>query len=112
MTSVLTVSASDPDDTDGSLLTYGIVPTSNQGSYFQIGTDTGVIYVARIPDRETVSSVDLVVVASDEDNNNVRNCRERESERGRERELGREGGREGEREGGRELGREGEREGE
>ena len=64
-TSVLTVTATDPDGSDS--LVYDIVSASSivGGSYFSINPQTGEITTAGTLDRETVAVVDLLVIATD-----------------------------------------------
>lgn len=70
-TSVLTVTATDPDGSDS--LVYDIVSSSNivGGSYFSIIPQTGEIITAGDLDRETVAVVDLLVIATDTAGHNV-----------------------------------------
>ena len=70
-TSVLTVTATDPDGSD--TLIYDIVSSTNAigGSYFSINPQTGEIITAGDLDREVVAVVDLLVIATDTAGHNV-----------------------------------------
>ena len=63
---VVSLQANDPDDS--STLTYSI-ESGNNGLYFRINSNTGLIQTARSLDRETVSVFSLVVAARDSDGN-------------------------------------------
>lgn len=67
--SVLTVTATDPDGSDS--LVYDIISSSNVNSHFRINTATGEISTAGTLDRETVAVVDLQVIATDSAGHNV-----------------------------------------
>ena len=71
-TSVLRVTAADPDGSDS--LTYDIIQSASSvgSSYFTINPGTGEISTAGTLDREEVSIVDLQVIATDSAGLNVR----------------------------------------
>lgn len=64
-TSIITISANDPDSPS---LTYTIADGNNEG-YFKINPMNGLIQTARNLDREQVAVFNLLVVARDEDAN-------------------------------------------
>ena len=72
MTSVLTVTATDPDGSDS--LVYDIISAASTAgsSYFLIDPNSGEISTAGTLDREAVAVVNLQVIATDRASNNVR----------------------------------------
>ena len=70
-TSVLQVTATDPDGSDG--LVYDIV-TNTHSSYFSIDPHTGIITTATTLDREAVAVITLQIIATDTAGLNVRSC--------------------------------------
>ena len=62
---VITLEASDPDSP---ALMY-IIQSGNDGIYFRINSNTGLIQTARALDREQVAVFSLQVTASDQDGN-------------------------------------------
>ena len=70
-TSVLTVSATDPDGTDS--LVYDIIQSSSNvgSSYFRMDPVSGEISTTGTLDRETVPVIDLAIIATDSAGHNV-----------------------------------------